>query len=637
MDDIQTMNSNSFARRKAPFLLLVLPTIFYLMVVFIWQSHDLYKITGDEPHYLFIADSLSRDLDLTVANNYSIETPVHQATRSNYADPEDMNKHVLNGYSLHNIGLGFILAIPYKLAGVVGAKAAIALLVGLCPFLFYRTLFRITESKPWSLLVAFAVAIGLPFAAASNQIYPDLLGGMIIFWGAERIIRLLQDKDKQSVHSSLMPGVLFGLLISLLPWLHIRLAAPATLLLLGYVYVAVYSQPSLTADSSRRYKYLVPVAIVACSLLLLGFYNRHAFGSIFGPYQQGALGFDVKKMALVFFGLHGDKSQGMFMQQPLLLLGLFGIVPLIKANRQAAFLLGMIYFSILLPNSMHSVTYGGFSFVGRFGWAAVSLWIFPIAYAVKLLLEQNKQAMVLLLCIATIILQGWFASQWLLHHEFLMNSNDIPVWSARSFYDGTWLWRKLPAFQDVDAYLKHPPNYVVLLLLILLTVSGWLWQRGAKRLLGKVWVIFLILGVSIIKFIPPAYGSWWITPDRLPGITGSVEGTSRRATEGTSKEGHLIFGQYIKMREGSYEAAVEYESSNASRLPVARFDVVYDQGIKVIEGDLPPSSTNNGVFTFKFSVDASVSLSKLFECRIWYPGYGDLRVKRLTITPLRLR
>ncbi len=239
MDDIQTMNSNSFARRKAPFLLLVLPTIFYLMVVFIWQSHDLYKITGDEPHYLFIADSLSRDLDLTVANNYSIETPVHQATRSNYADPEDMNKHVLNGYSLHNIGLGFILAIPYKLAGVVGAKAAIALLVGLCPFLFYRTLFRITESKPWSLLVAFAVAIGLPFAAASNQIYPDLLGGMIIFWGAERIIRLLQDKDKQSVHSSLMPGVLFGLLISLLPWLHIRLAAPATLLLLGYVYVAV--------------------------------------------------------------------------------------------------------------------------------------------------------------------------------------------------------------------------------------------------------------------------------------------------------------------------------------------------------------------------------------------------------------
>jgi hypothetical protein len=70
---------------------------------------------------------------------------------------------------------------------------------------------------------------------------------------------------------------------------------------------------------------------VAFSLALFGFYNQVAFGNPVGPYTSGVVSLDVKKVGMIFLGLHLDGMQGMFMQQPLLLLGLVGIVPLIRA------------------------------------------------------------------------------------------------------------------------------------------------------------------------------------------------------------------------------------------------------------------------------------------------------------------
>ncbi len=52
-----------------------------------------------------------------------------------------------------------------------------ALLAGLLPFLLYKVVRQVTKSKAWSVIVALTITIGLPFLAASNQIFPDLPGG----------------------------------------------------------------------------------------------------------------------------------------------------------------------------------------------------------------------------------------------------------------------------------------------------------------------------------------------------------------------------------------------------------------------------------------------------------------------------
>jgi hypothetical protein len=133
------------------------------------------------------------------------------------------------------------------------------------------------------------------------------------------------------------------------------------------------------------------------------------------------------------------------------------------------------------------------------------LWVFPAAYAVKLLLEHSK-VVALLLCISSIFLQALLASTWLLQENFLYNSDfNRPIWASGSLYTSLLnpgLWLRLPFFKEFDNYLSHPPNYVFVAFGLLLVISGWLWQRGANHLAGRIWAISLLTGISIIVLLP---------------------------------------------------------------------------------------------------------------------------------------
>lgn len=625
------------ARRLLPYLPLLLPVLFYLGVALYWQSKGLYGLTGDEPHYLLIADSLYSDHDLKVENNYLAETPVHRACGANLSDPLDMQRHVRNGYSMHYVGLPLVLLLPYAVGGVMGAKICMALLAGFWPFLLYKAAFQIIESRPWSMLIALALSLGLPYLPVSNQLYVDLLGGMIILYAAERIVGIL--RGRYPPVSQPARNICLGLLLGFLPWLHIRLSAPAALLLLGYVYASVRGLRKSEIIASRRWL-LIPVAIVACAGLFLASYNQLAFGNaLFGPYY-GFLSFDVRKIALTFTGLHWDMAHGIFMQQPLLILGLVGILPLVRDNPKAAILLALVSVSVLLPNSMLSLWYGGASFYGRYNWAVASLWIFPLAYAVRLLFEYRK-ALILPLSVASMALQAWMASRWLFDNGLLINTG-WPAWAARNFYSYTsWLLLRLPFFKNVNDYenlyecLRHPSNYACLLLSVLLIASGWLYLRGSMRALALAWSLFLIGTACLITLVPPAEPHWTITADLLPAQIGTVEDKRRVVDDGESGGGYLIYGPYVLLLNGSYEVSLDYETGGASNASAPQFDIVYDAAARVIARmDLPPSDANGGTFKYRFSIDKEVSMRKPLELRVWYPGAGNLTVKQLKIAYL---
>jgi hypothetical protein len=183
------------------------------------------------------------------------------------------------------------------------------------------------------------------------------------------------------------------------------------MLLLGYVY-AVLTARSRQVRRPLRHWWLTPLATFALSLALLCSYNYVAFENVLGPYDRTALSFGIREVGMIFLGLHSDQSQGMFMQQPFLLLGLIGIVPLVKESWRVALLLGALYFSVLLPNAMHPNWYGGFSFAGRYWWPVVFLWTFPASYAIRLLLRHSR-AVVLLLCASSVLLQALLVRTWL--------------------------------------------------------------------------------------------------------------------------------------------------------------------------------------------------------------------------------
>jgi len=452
---------------------------------------------------------------------------------------------------------------------------------------------------------------------------------MIVLYLAWKIFVRLETEEKHPL--SLKSLLWFGALIAFLPWLHIKLIAPAGLLLLALSYAEAKRHHAQT--SVRLPRYLIPLAAFACSSLLLAIYNRVAFGSVFGPYDVGNSSRIVKEIVMIFFGLHWDQAQGMFMEQPLLLLGLFGIVPLVKANWRASLLFALIYLSILLPNSAHMAWYGGYSFVGRFHWTVAPLCVFPLAYAVKALLKEKQRLVLMLIVAASIILQVWLAIKWVFRDGFLIIEK-VPVWASKSLYDDTGLLFQLPIFKDFDTYLRDPANYIFVALGLLIAISGWLWQRGKKSLLGKLWIAFAAIGLSVLALVPAPVGSLTYKPHELPRNIGSNDGLIRVATE-KDQPGALMYGPYVQLLTGLYEVNLEYESADTPEAIVGHFDVVYSPGVRLVgEADLPSSEANNGLFKYRFSVRDSQSLTSHFEFRVWYTVHGTLRMKSLTIVPV---
>ena len=82
---------------------------------------------------------------------------------------------------------------------------------------------------------------------------------------------------------------------------------------------------------------------------------------------------------MIFLGLHFDQAQGMFVQQPVLLIGLLGIAPFAVRRPILAVGTSLSYLAVLLPNSFHDCWYGCYSFGGRFMWSVIALWFLPLA------------------------------------------------------------------------------------------------------------------------------------------------------------------------------------------------------------------------------------------------------------------
>jgi len=216
--------------------------------------------------------------------------------------------------------------------------------------------------------------------------------------------------------------------------------------------------------------------VVAASLAGVLMYNEHAFGSVRGPYWEGSMLWTVSHVVPVGLGLHWDQAHGLFLQQPLLLVGLFGLLPMAWFRPRPAGFLALVYLSIIVPNAMHVTLYGGYSFVGRMMWSAFPLWIYPFCHGFGLVRSSRWRGGLLL---AALLWQLTLAPLWL-RGGALLNTlsadNSLYPW-ARTF---------LPAYHDPAAAWTHGPNYVFLLAGLLLAVSGsWKVRRLSHYTVGS--------------------------------------------------------------------------------------------------------------------------------------------------------
>lgn len=438
-------------------LLLALPVVFYTLVPVRWsQAWRPMPLSGDEPHYLIVVDALVRDHSLNVFPAYARDREERRIV-----GPIDWRNHSRGEndrwFSLHGIGLPVLVAPVFLLFGPTGVRLMLAAIAGLIPVFVYRAA-RLARIRPGeSVGLALCVSLGLPFLAVSGQIYPDLLSGILVLALAVMAWRIW---CRGAPPGAWMAG---ALMLAILPWLHLKNVLVVAVLAIALT-VAWWR-----GDRRRTGWCWWFVGLNAASVLLLLTYHLVAFGGPLGPYTTGR-GADATlyQAGMIFLGLHFDQAQGVFVQQPLYLLGLVGLPLLFRRAPFIAVTATAAYLAIVVPNTFHSCWYGCFSMSGRFMWGAAALWSFPLLVLYADLGAVGRRV----LWVAGGLGLGWqvmLARDW-----YTAPGRFFTTWtsySRNSLFTQAW-HGVLPSFYDFDRYLTFPPNIAAFVIASALLAVG---------------------------------------------------------------------------------------------------------------------------------------------------------------------
>ncbi len=444
-------------------MLLIIYLFFSLSTFFIWRIKGEYWVTGDEPHYLVMASGIARHGTLEQTIPYSEEFKTREIYQLALvplgASPSSENAHVIQGphglYNIHNIGLPLILTIPFLFGGVIGAKVFMIFIGGMAIVITWRVSGLFSTDKYIRFFATLATCVALPLIPASNQIYPDLLAGIIALGG---IYWFMTTKKQRSLITEGL-GILG---IVFLPWLQIKFLAPSVILV-----VAIGLKIYLETRSIKRILIISIAAII--SFVVLGFYNYYAFGKISGPYDSGAL--ELNRTAfMVLIGLCFDQNQGFLIQNPIMLVGLFFIGAYFSRNKVVMLLVLLVFLSFIFPNSMHPAWYGGYSFSGRFEWSTAIVLFLPTVFGIIKLSKINTKVFWLIIGFS-LLLQGYFYYHYTFTYSSLYNKDPSTSLEAYSiFYYPIQSW--MPALYNVSWAYRYAPNYAWFIAIFIMVLLG---------------------------------------------------------------------------------------------------------------------------------------------------------------------
>jgi hypothetical protein len=202
--------------------------------------------TGDEPHYLLVAESIAFDGDVDMRNDYASR---ERTLRVVNVFPLDYNvqaavyKDSGELRPLHGVGLSALLAPAVGLWGLTGARVVMVLIAALLAHQLYLLLADLGLRRRYRIAAWISVAFCMPVLPFVSQIYPELPGALLVVF-VLRIILRRSASPWALAFGSLAAAALF--------WLHVRYFPISFALLAGLAYVATSDRTTGTASPDRR-------------------------------------------------------------------------------------------------------------------------------------------------------------------------------------------------------------------------------------------------------------------------------------------------------------------------------------------------------------------------------------------------
>jgi hypothetical protein len=191
--------------------------------------------TGDEPHYLLVAQSIAYDGDVELTNDYASRDRTLRVLNffplgphlhaADYKDTGELRP-------LHGVGLSALLAPAVGLGGLTAARLVMVLIAALLADQLYRLLRTLRFRRRYRNVAWAAVVFCLPVLIFSSQVYPEVPGALLVIVG----LRVMVERP-----ASPWALALGSLSAAVLVWLHVRFL-PISLAVLGGLAYAAYRE-----------------------------------------------------------------------------------------------------------------------------------------------------------------------------------------------------------------------------------------------------------------------------------------------------------------------------------------------------------------------------------------------------------
>jgi hypothetical protein len=281
--------------------------------------------SGDEPHYLLMAQSLWRDHDLDLENNLA-RGDWREYTSGPLTPHYGTPRRDGRPYPAHSVGLPLLLAPVYAAGGRAACVVLLALLGAALTMQVRAFALRATGDER-AALWAWAAALGPPVAFYSFHVYTEVPSALAL---AVALRLLLASPGPGGAAAA-------ALLASALPWLHLKMIpAAAALGLIGLLRLRGRSQAA----------FLAVAAVMAAAYLgyFQVIYGHPTPLAIYGGVAPAEPGRSVLRSAL---GPLLDRSFGLLPCAPVFLLALPGIallfwIPVREAAAHALLALAVV-------------------------------------------------------------------------------------------------------------------------------------------------------------------------------------------------------------------------------------------------------------------------------------------------------
>lgn len=301
-------------------------------------------LTGDEPHYLIITQSLLEDHDIAIQNNYD-----NGGYLAFYPGDlsEDLHLHSVRDIqgdliSIHGFGLPLLLCVPFALGGLIGARLFMALVGALSACIMLKILMRLGFSRKISLLATLSAFVTSPLIFYGYSVYTEMVTLFFILLSTLVLLDIICGKSASSLKCL---GA--GACLAFLPWLGVKYG----IITVAFTIVFLYYYLKKKARLSQLLAVILPVAI---SIMLYEGMMHAEFGSLnpvkvysgldasYGPnvvvYTEGSFqdrimdeiqslfSLDINIFVVSLFNRFFDGHDGIFFFAPIYLLSIGGIL-----------------------------------------------------------------------------------------------------------------------------------------------------------------------------------------------------------------------------------------------------------------------------------------------------------------------